>query len=97
MCRCSEKKEMYPYEQTSMMGHQQTMYPPMGYSVVDPRILIPHVKQMVDSGQQDAAMRSKRYTTTEVALISYLMGMGIDPGNAQYLVESWQVNYIYPE
>lgn len=50
------------------------------------------VEPFVQYGLREARATSVPHAMREVAAISYLIGRGIDPGSAYWLVESWEIN-----
>lgn len=64
--------------------------------VVDPQYFLARVRPVVRYGLREAQFTGVRHAMTEVALITYLMGMGYDYHTAHRLVESWEVNEMFP-
>ncbi|HDX9577110.1 TPA: hypothetical protein ROX88_000589 [Bacillus pseudomycoides] len=50
------------------------------------------VKPWVEYGVKEAKYTSVPHAMTEVAAITYLIGRGINPTSAHYIVESWEKN-----
>lgn len=50
------------------------------------------VEPWVKYGLNEAKNTSYMHAMTEIAAVSYLMGMGYPPKTAYQLVESWEVN-----
>ncbi|WP_416825968.1 hypothetical protein [Ectobacillus polymachus] len=50
------------------------------------------VAPWVQYGLKEAQHTSVHHAMTEVAAIAYLLGKGIDPQTAHYIVESWEKN-----
>lgn len=53
------------------------------------------VKPFVNYALQEAKATSYEHAITEVAAMTYLMGMGFDPQTAYFTVESWEVNETF--
>lgn len=53
------------------------------------------VQTFVQYGLKEAQFTSYSHALTEVAAISYLMGMGYDPRIAHRIVESWEVDEVF--
>lgn len=52
--------------------------------------LLLQVQPVVRHGLKELDEQNARHTLTEVALMSYLMGMGFDYRTAKCIVESWE-------
>ncbi|KNF08945.1 hypothetical protein CLPU_5c02520 [Gottschalkia purinilytica] len=73
---------------------QKYQYPYM--PVMDPRYFLMQVRPAVRHGLDESKVTSIRHAMTQVALISYLMGMGYDYYDALMLVESWEIDEMFP-
>ncbi|MFZ5354368.1 MAG: hypothetical protein ACOZCL_16825 [Bacillota bacterium] len=62
----------------------------------NPHHLIMTVKPLVRYGLAEAKVTGTRHAMMEVALIAYLMGMGYDYHRAHMLVESMEVDEVFP-
>lgn len=69
---------------------------PWMYRSLEPRFLVACVRPLVDYGLEEAQVTSERHAMFEVTLIAYLMGMGYDYYTAHRIVESWEVDEIFP-
>jgi hypothetical protein len=65
------------------------------YPMMNPYNYIMRVSPAVDRGVREAERTSVKHAMTEVALISFLMGMGYDYSTAHRLVESWEINEMF--
>lgn len=65
------------------------------YPMLNPYNYIMRVRPVVDRGIKESEKSSMKHAMTEVALISYLMGMGYDYSTAHRLVESWEINEMF--
>jgi hypothetical protein len=60
------------------------------YPMMNPYNYLMRVSPAVDRGVKESERTGVKHAMTEVALISYLMGMGYDYSTAHRLVESWK-------
>ena len=70
---------------------------PYGMYGINPRQLLMQVRPWVEYGLNEAKKTNIQHAMTEVALISYLMGMGYSPYAAHQMVESWEVHETFPK
>lgn len=75
-------------------SYHMPMIPQM--PAMSPQYFLMRVRPIVRYGLREAQITGTRHAMTEVALISYLMGMGYDFSTAHRLVESWEVNEVFP-
>jgi hypothetical protein len=60
--------------------------------MVSSRDVLSRVRPWVEYGMREGRVTGMRHAMTEVAAITYLMGMGYDPNEARRIVESWEVD-----
>jgi hypothetical protein len=79
------------YPQSEFTGHKikQPLYPHLKSQTLN--TIAPFVKY----GLKEAQSTSFDHALTEVAAMTYLMGMGIDPQTAYAIVESWEINEAF--
>lgn len=53
------------------------------------------VAPVLQYGMKEAMYTSHHHAMTEVAAITYLMGMGYDPRMARQIVESWEIDEAF--
>jgi hypothetical protein len=63
---------------------------------VNPNCLLMTIRPVVRYGLWEAQFTNSRHAMTEVALIAYLMGMGYNFQLAHSIVESWEVDEVFP-
>lgn len=78
----------YPYAQMPYVSPVQ--------SSVDPYHLLMRVRPWVEYGLREAQTTGYKHAMTQIALITYLMGMGYDQHTAHKLVETWEVDEKFP-
>ncbi|WZL74289.1 hypothetical protein QBE52_06005 [Clostridiaceae bacterium 35-E11] len=72
------------------------MYPMYPYTpMMDAKYYVMQVNPVVRYGLKEAKATGVQHAMTEVALISYLMGMGYDYQRAYALVESWEIDEAF--
>ncbi len=54
------------------------------------------ITPIVNYGLSEAQSTGYYHAMKEIAMISYLMGMGYDMWNAHNIVESWEINEQFP-
>jgi hypothetical protein len=69
--------------------------PPMMPPMISPCDLFMMVRPVVKHGCKELGKCGPKHTLTEVAMIGYLMGTGMDYRSALMLVESWEVNEMF--
>ncbi|MBC2580581.1 hypothetical protein HGI79_09790 [Clostridium sp. DJ247] len=62
-----------------------------------PEYFLERVRPLVRYGLKEAEFTNPKHAMTEVTLIAYLMGMGYDINTARTLVESWEIDEVFPE
>ena len=60
--------------------------------VINPVYMILQARPIVDYGLRELSATNPRHAMTEIAIISYLMGMGFDFRTARAIAESWEDN-----
>lgn len=63
--------------------------------VVNPVYMILQTRPLVDYGLRELAATTPQHAMTEVAIISYLMGMGFEFRTARAIAESWEENETF--
>ena len=63
--------------------------------VINPVYMILQVRPLVDYGLREMSATNPRHAMTEVAIISYLMGMGFEFRTARAIAESWEENEAF--
>lgn len=66
------------------------------HMMMSPHYLLPQVRPLVRYGLWEMRVTSPQHAMTEVALIAYLMGMGYPFQIAHRIVESWEINEVFP-
>lgn len=61
-----------------------------------PQHLVMQLRPLIRYGLKEAQYTSIKHSMTEVALIAYLVGMGYDYGVAHRIVESWEIDEVFP-
>jgi hypothetical protein len=69
--------------------------PPMMPPMISPCDLYMMVRPVVKHGCKELGKIGPKHTLTEVAMIAYLMGTGMDYRSAEMLVESWEVREMF--
>jgi hypothetical protein len=87
---------MYPYMQYPLYT-QYPQYPQYPMPMMSPQYLLNKLNPVIYYGLGEAEVTSVQHALTEVALISYLMGMGYDFHSARALVEQWEINEVFPK
>ncbi|MFZ5969570.1 MAG: hypothetical protein ACOYVK_20615 [Bacillota bacterium] len=100
MNRC-QMNPMNPYNPHMPMVNphmpmMEPMYMPAAMPMVDPHHLMRLLHPVVKYGLEEAKCTSVRHAMMEVVLIAYLMGRGYDHHTAHRMVESWEVDEIFP-
>lgn len=76
-----------------MMQPQPMM--PMMPTMISPCDLLMMVRPVVKHGCRELAKCGPKHTMTEVAMIAFLMGTGLDYRTAHMLVETWEVHETF--
>jgi hypothetical protein len=79
------------YPQSEIIAHQfkQPLYPHLKSQTLNT------IAPFVTYGLKEAQHTSFEHALTEVAAMTYLIGMGIDPQTAYAIVESWEINEAF--
>lgn len=74
-----------------------TALPPSGNSlqVINPENMILRARPLLDYGLSKLSATNPRRAMTEVTVISYLMGMGLEFRTAKAIAESWEENETF--
>lgn len=76
--------------------HPTPVPPPMMMpTMISPCDLLMMVRPVVKHGCREIARCGPKHTLTEVAMIAFLMGTGLDYRTAHMLVESWEVHETF--
>lgn len=78
------------------MPRMPMMPGPCPGAIMGPEYYLRQVCPLVRYGLFEARRTGVRHAMTEVALVSYLMGMGYDCQTAYRMVESWEVDERFP-
>jgi hypothetical protein len=65
-------------------------------AMIPSRDVLKRVRPWVEYGMREGRVTGMRHAMTEVAAITYLMGMGYDQYTAHRIVESWEVDERFP-
>ncbi len=68
---------------------------PVMPTMISPCDLLMMVRPVVKHGCREIAKCGPKHTLTEVAMIAFLMGTGLDYRTAHMLVESWEVHETF--
>lgn len=68
---------------------------PVMPTMISPCDLLMMVRPVVKHGCREIARMGPKHTLTEVAMIAFLMGTGLDYRTAHMLVESWEVHDLF--